>query len=56
MYEVTVKVTTMLDLSGKSNEEVLLEVKKTIGLYSEFDVSKLVEVTDYKKLEPKGEA
>lgn len=55
MYEATVRVITALDLSGKSNAEVLSIIKQTIGIYSEYDVTKLHEVLDYKK-QPKREA
>ena len=44
IYEVHVKILTSVPLQGKTKEEVLAVLKRTLGNYSEYDCSKLKEV------------
>lgn len=49
MCDVLVKVKVNYDLTGKTKEEVLALIKRTMGGYNEHDISRVVEVISFKK-------
>jgi hypothetical protein len=52
IYDVVVRIRTVADLSEKSKEDVLALLKKTLGVYSDYDVSRLEQVIRFTKRLP----